>query len=124
MQDIRHHKESFFYSRFWIAILVIFFVITAFSIYKMYRKYDHAKTIRDDFQIELLQTKQHQAELQKNIDSLSTDRGKESEIRDRYRVVKDGEQMILIVDNQESPKLTPPPSKPLTFWQKIINVFH
>lgn len=92
----------------------------------MFKKYTHAKTIRDDFQLELSETQKHQADLQKNIDALSTDRGKEAEIRDRYRVVKDGEQMILIVDNQEKPsaaKAIPPP-QPISFWQKILDLFH
>lgn len=126
MQDIRHHKESFFHSRFWIGVLLIFFCITAFSVFKMFKKYTHAKTIRDDFQLELSETQKHQADLQKNIDALSTDRGKEAEIRDRYRVVKDGEQMILIVDNQEKPSVTKAisPPQPINFWQKILGLFH
>ncbi len=65
----------------------------------------HAKTIRDDFQSELVQIEQQHEKLQKNIGNLSTERGLEAEIRDRYRVVKEGEQMILIVDNLEEKEL-------------------
>jgi cell division protein FtsB len=104
MQDIRHHKESFFHTRFWIVILLLICGVLTLSVVRMVKKYVHAKSIRDDYAVELKQNQQHQAELQKNIVALSTDRGKEAEIRDRYRVVKQGEQMILIVDNDKSIK--------------------
>jgi cell division protein FtsB len=109
MQGIHRHKESFFFSHFWVGVLVVVFGIASFSVFKMYKKYIHAKSVRNDFHTELLQTQQKQAKLQENIDALSTDRGKESEIRDRYRVVKEGEQMILIVDNGQ--KVTDSPEQ-------------
>lgn len=101
MQGIRHHKESFFHTRFWIVVLVLLCILLVTSVIKISKKYIHAKSIRDEYQAELTQATEHQADLQKNIDALSTDRGKEQEIRDRYRVVKQGEQMILIVDNDK-----------------------
>lgn len=101
MQGIRHHKESFFHTRFWIVVLVIICTLLTISVIKIAKKYSHAKSIRNDYQLELSQIQAHEKELQKNIDALSTDRGKEAEIRDRYRVVKHGEQMILIVDNNK-----------------------
>jgi cell division protein FtsB len=101
MQDIRRHKESFFHSRFWIGFLIIICVICGFSTFRMYKKYVHAQQIKNDYSHELVQVQDHALTLKKNIDALSTDRGKETEIRDRYRVVKEGEQMILIVDNDE-----------------------
>ena len=117
MQGIRHHKESFFHTRFWVAVLVILTLVLSLSVFRMYRKYAHAKEIRNEYQDELSQVQSQQAMLQKNIDALSTDRGKEAEIRDRYRVVKQGEQMILIVDNDK--KATPPPA-PQGLWAWFV----
>lgn len=129
MQGIKHHKESFFHTRFWIAVLLVICGVLSVSVYKIYKKYNHAKTIRDDYRAELEQVKDHRADLQKNIDALSTERGKEEEIRDRYRVVKEGEQMILIVDNdKKEPKIPESENEVHTsgfqrIWNKILSIF-
>jgi cell division protein FtsB len=99
MQENRNHSRSFFYSIFWILILLFFCVIFILSTINIYKKYLHAKRIKNEYHKELVQSQEKVGQLEKTIDNLSTDRGKETEIRDRYRVVKEGEQMILIVDN-------------------------
>ncbi len=102
MQGIRRHKESFFHTRFWIVVLSVIAILFSISVVKIYQKFVHAKTVRNEYRDELAQIQGQQADLQKNITALSTERGKEEEIRDRYRVVKEGEQMILIVDNSDN----------------------
>lgn len=116
MQGVRHHKESFFHTRFWIVVLLVICIILGASVFKIAKKYIHAKSIRDDYQQELEQVKKHEADLQKNIAALSTERGKEEEIRDRYRVVKQGEQMILIVNNTDEQLEA---EIEHSFWKKI-----
>lgn len=124
MQGVRHHKESFFHTRFWIVVLIVICTLLVISVVKISKKYIHAKSIRDDYQAELTQVQAHEAELRKNIDALSTDRGKETEIRDRYRVVKHGEQMILIVDNDKKVAEIPPESpKPVGIFSRIGHWF-
>ena len=66
MQGIRHHKESFFYTRFWIVVLFIICILLGISVFKVYLKYAHAKSIRNDYRDELAQVKQHEMDLQKN----------------------------------------------------------
>lgn len=125
MQGIRHHKESFFHTRFWIVVLLIICTILIISVVKISKKYIHAKSVRNDYQTELNQVRAHEVELKKNIDALSTDRGKEAEIRDRYRVVKHGEQMILIVDNDKKESNDPiPVNEPKGFWEKLKNLIN
>ncbi len=122
MQGIRHHKESFFHTRFWIVVLVILCILFGISVIKTSKKFIHAKSIRNEYRDELAQVTQHQADLQKNIDALSTERGKEAEIRDRYRVVKQGEQMILIIDNDKNGSADVPEDNP-GFFKSIGNWF-
>jgi cell division protein FtsB len=125
MQGIRHHKESFFHTRFWIVVLLIICTILIISVVKISKKYIHAKSVRNDYQTELNQVRAHEVELKKNIDALSTDRGKEAEIRDRYRVVKHGEQMILIVDNDKKESNDPiPVNETKGFWEKLKNLIN
>lgn len=123
MQPVKHHKEKFWYTRFWIVILLILCGLFGMSVINIARKHHHARTIRDDYQKELDQIQEHERVLKENIASLSTDRGKEAEIRDRYRVVKEGEQMILIVDNDEK-KDAPPVSEPSkNIFRRFIQFF-
>ncbi len=89
----------------------------------MYKKYVHAQQIKNDYHKELLQVQNHATELKNNIDALSTDRGKETEIRDRYRVVKEGEQMILIVDNDDEKKSPESVQVPVGRWEQVIYFF-
>ncbi len=98
MQENRNYSRSFFHSIFWILILLFFCVIFILSTINIYRKYLHAKRIKNEYHKELVQSQEKVGQLEKTIDNLSTDRGKETEIRDRYRVVKEGEQIILIVE--------------------------
>jgi len=121
MQDIKHHKEKFFHTRFWIVILLLACGLLCVSVVNMAKKHHHARTIRDDYQKELAQIQDHEQILKQNIAALSTDRGKETEIRDRYRVVKEGEQMILIVDNAEKQPAPAPEKK--GFFGGIVQFF-
>ncbi len=95
----------------------------------MYKKYTHAKKIRDEVALELLDVQNNKESLERNITALSTDRGKEAEVRDRYRVVKEGEQMILIVDNKktvdqsDSNELSLPEEEKTGILEKVINFF-
>lgn len=123
MQDVRRHKESFFHSRFWIGFLLIICILLGLSTFRMYKKYVHAQQIKNDYHKELLQVQNHATELKNNIDALSTDRGKETEIRDRYRVVKEGEQMILIVDNDDEKKSPESVQVPVGRWEQVIYFF-
>ena len=118
MQGVRHHKESFFHTRFWIVVLLVICTILGAAVIKMVRKYAHAKTTRDDYHEELMEVQKHESDLEKNISALSTERGKEEEIRDRYRVVKQGEQMILIVNNDKEQEIKTESEAP-GFFQRI-----
>jgi cell division protein FtsB len=123
MQDVRRHKESFFHSRFWIGFLLTVCVILGLSTFRMYKKYIHAQQIKNDYYNELIQVQNHATVLKNNIDALSTDRGKESEIRDRYRVVKEGEQMILIVDNNDKETSENSVPEPMGWRARVIYFF-
>ena len=64
---------------------------------KMQSTIDNRVAIANE--LEVLSTRE--AALQEEIDRLSTDRGIEEEIRSKYQVGHEGEQMIVIVQEQE-----------------------
>src|ERR1044072_1255561 len=51
-------------------------------------------------QVELAKLKSHQQELEKHVDYLSSEQGIEAELRTKYRAIKQGESVAVIVDDE------------------------
>ena len=84
---------------FFIAVILLF---SLNSTYKMYEKAaetngDRSLTLREK---ETLLAKEN--ELSERISKLKTERGMEEEIRNKYRVVKNGEGVIIVVGAGEN----------------------
>ena len=116
MRHLLIKKKSWFYSP-WIACLLILFVVWGIvSVTRAYMKQREAVSLRDESQKELGGLEQKQQELTTKIDDLSTSQGMEAEVRQRYRVVKPGEQLVIVVDNKDGAAAQA--QKP-SFWQKL-----
>lgn len=110
-------KRSWFHSpvlAVFLAILVIWAMVAAVGAFKKDRE---AKGLRDQYARDLSQLRSKQSELSEKIRVLSTDRGMEAEVRSRYRVVKPGEQLVVVVDNRDPSAVSP--GKAPTFWDRI-----
>ncbi len=90
------------YSRPVLVVLVIFLIIFANAAYGMYDKFVETGVNSDITLRERSDLKAKQIELESRLEQLKTDRGIEEEIRKKFRVVKDGEGVIIVVDNKIS----------------------
>jgi cell division protein FtsB len=98
------------------VVLVLFVIWGGVAVIRAYAKQREAVVNRNTSIRELKEVKEKQAELSANIENLSTERGLEAEVRNRYRVAKPGEQLVIVVDNKEgSEDVTKKPS----FWEKL-----
>ena len=79
-----------------VAAAVLLFV--ARGAWGMYQKNLEATEKRNITEEHLSELKQREAELSGDILNLSTDRGVEGEIRDRFMVAKDGENVMIVTD--------------------------
>ena len=61
--------------------------------------------------------------LQSEINKLNTTQGVEESIRDKFQVVKPGENMVVIVNDPENHTTTPPTSTSHGFWDYIKKFF-
>lgn len=113
-------KRSWFYSPLVAVALVAFIALSGLSVVRAYMKQREAVTMRDEYVRELSQMKDKESDLTRQIDTLSTERGLEAEIRERYRVVKPGEQLVIVVDNGSGAAGSS--QQKLTFLQKIRNM--
>lgn len=116
MRHILVKKKSWFYSPIVAIILVIFVVWGGVSVVRAGLKQREAIHLRDESRKELAELEEKQVVLGQKIENLSTEQGVEAEVRQRYRVVKPGEQLVIVVDNEEGESVSV--EKP-SFWQKL-----
>ena len=116
-------KKNFMHSRAALSVLGILVILlggSALSVYEKSRDVVRNKRLAED---NLESLKKKQAELKEKIDGLKTDAGMEEAIRDKYRAVKEGEGLIVIVDENASASgsRSAPPEK--NWWQAVKDFF-
>ncbi len=100
MLDFRERNQlrRTLYAKPTILILGILTVLIARGAWGMYTKSTEAKAKRDKATTELQELQKYEAQLNQDISTLSTERGQEGEIRDRYMVAREGEKVIVVTD--------------------------
>ncbi|MEI8224136.1 MAG: septum formation initiator family protein [bacterium] len=114
---IAHKKKSWTHSPVLAVFLVVVLCWGLFVVYRMYVKNREAVALRNQFQSELDTLNEKQEELADKITHLSTDRGLEAEVRNRYRVIRPGEQLVIVVDDAAQSNKTP--SVNPSWWVRI-----
>lgn len=99
-----HEKRkirSIVYSKPVVAFLMIVTIVLSFSVYHRYtvaEEMKHKLNVRED---ELHELEQRAEVLESKVQYLRDERGIEEELRNRFDVVKDGEQVIILVDEPQ-----------------------
>ena len=104
MFDFQEKKNirRFFYAKPTIVIIFAIIVLSVNSTYKMYKK---AAETRGEKNISFNENKaleERKNELLVRIGELKTERGLEEEIRNKFRVVKSGEEVVIVVESKEA----------------------
>jgi cell division protein FtsB len=89
------------YAKPTIIALVIVFLFVANGAWGMYQKSTTSITNKNSAEGELSSLKSREIELSQDIVNLSTDRGIEEEIRERFMVAKEGESVMVIANPKE-----------------------
>lgn len=91
--------------RLGIAALLFLVLVAASGVWSVYQKERESLQLRSEAENQYNTLSQQQTQLQSDIASLETDRGKEAALRQQYAVGKKGEGLIIIVDPKaEQPK--------------------
>lgn len=85
-----------------IAILVLVAGFLSMSVYERYEVEREMSVRREQAEDELRALKQRAALLESQVDYLEHDRGIEAEIRGRFDVAKEGEQVVIILEDERS----------------------
>lgn len=118
----KRRLKRFLYSKFTLAVLVIFIGLLLNAIWGVYQKQKLAKDNSDKVATALESLTSREEALSEEISRLKQSDGLEEEIRKKYGLVKPGEEVIMIVSKgEEESLLSPKPS--VGFWQKMLGWF-
>ena len=73
-------------------------VLSAMGVWSAYGKEQESRALRQEAEMQLGDLSQRQEQLDADIASLETDRGKEQVLREQYALAARGEGLIVIVD--------------------------
>src|SRR3989344_1248198 len=95
----RKSLRTFFKSRYFIVILLIVAFLAAKGAYNAYLRYERSQEAVDRIQAERSGLEERESALEKTLKGLETPEGVDRELRSNYGMVKDGEDLIIIVND-------------------------
>jgi len=104
MKDFKTRKPTqrpFHYSWFFLVILIIIFAFLVRSAYSSFSKKRDTTLEKEKYETRLHNLEEKKINLENKIEHLKTDRGLEEELRKRFNISKEGEQIIKIIENQD-----------------------
>lgn len=123
MLDFQQKRKirSVAYNRITLVVLFLFLLFIARSTWMVFRKEQISSDMKNISQKNVEELRLREKELTSKIDRLATTPGIEEEIRLKFNVVKEGENMVVVVPNEESEASTT--DQDVSLWQKIKNFF-
>ena len=114
-------KRSFLFS-FLVVVGLIFIILLSPKIFRLTVKAKESFENKQKAEQNLVDLKTQKVELENDLNLLNTNFGLESEIRDKFPVVKEGEEMVVFVHDQGGEDRNNTKSN-LSLWQRIKNLF-
>ena len=114
--------KRFLYSKVTFTILVVLVALFLNAVYGVYKKQDITKDNLSKTASSLDGLLAREKMLSSEIERLKTESGTEEEIREKYGLVKPGEEVIVVVDKNGDPGSNPTVTE-ISFWEMIVNWF-
>jgi cell division protein FtsB len=106
------------YSKLTLAVLVILIGFLGNALWGVYKKQSLTRDNLDKTAATFDSLQAREKMLSSEIDRLKTVKGTEQEIREKYGLIKPGEEVIVVVDDGADPASVTAPSG-ASFWQKV-----
>jgi len=117
----KNRWRKIMYSKVTIIMLLVVLIFLINSVFTIYSKYEKSREGSDLARQELENLKDRQTTLQNKINSLKQASGVEAEIRDKFAVTKEGEKVIVLVEEKDT-NLNPV-VKEKSWWQKFLDLW-
>lgn len=100
MLDAKHKRDParLLMKRLFLVILAGVVVFASTSVWNVYTKERESRALRTQAEMERDEIFSRELELKKDIEWLSTNRGKEEALREQYALAAEGENLIIIFD--------------------------
>ncbi len=123
MLDFQQKRKarSIAYNKITIVILIMLVLVGARSTWLVYQKKVSSEEMKNESLKNVENLRLRDEELKQKIDRLKTKEGIEEEIRLKYNVVKEEENMVVVVEDEKTEVATT--SSKVSFWQKFMNLF-
>lgn len=122
LQD-RHFLKNFVNSYFFIFLMIGLSVVISKTIVDLYYKNSLARQKREEAELKLQQLVSAKQNLTETVNSLSTKEGMERELRNKFNLVRPGEKVIVIVDEQKPKEEQVIDVEKKSFCGTIFNTF-
>jgi len=103
-----------------IILLVLIAALVTSALFGVYKKSQEALSRRGSLQAEFEVLMQRKAYLEEEVQRLKTKIGIEEEIIDRFGVSKPGEEVLVIVEDEENENGSDQEGDKKSFWQTIF----
>lgn len=102
MREFQEKKRirRYIYSPITLIVLLGVLYVVGRATWNVSLKQNDSETKKDQTQGRYEQLVSHRDALEASVAKLKTDEGVEQEIRDKFRMAKDGEQLIVIIDDK------------------------
>lgn len=100
----------------------VFILIFSWSVFGFWNKMEETSKNKKIVEAKVALLKQQKEKLLSDINSLNTDEGKEKVFRENFGLAKEGEDMIVIVDDKNQPA-APKTNSSSSFLSKIKSWF-
>lgn len=119
----RKKLRKILYSKFTLVVLVGLFFVVGEGAWQVHQKAVVAQTERGIAARSLVELQSRTNELETSLARLKSDKGVEEEIRQKYTVARNGEEVVIVVD--ENAKKSENGVAPLSesFWQRLAAAF-
>jgi cell division protein FtsB len=119
----KKNKRKLMHSKPVLIILSILVLLFIYNVIKLANKAADTKRNREIAENKIIELQKQKEDLTKQIEKLNTEKGIEEDIREKFGLGKEGEGMIVIVDD-ESKNNNESAEKSGGFWSFLKNLFN
>ncbi len=105
-----------------LALLILFILVLAAcsALWDVYKKERDSRVLKNQAEAQLFNLTMQENHLSAEITRLETARGKEELLRQNYEMAKEGENVIMIIEPPESPRVLATTSPMMRWMHRII----
>ena len=120
----KQKAREFLYSKLTIAVILFFVVMLIPGVYSIYVKLGESEKDRTAAERDLADLEEREQMLTQKVEQGKTERGLEEQIREKFNVAKEGESVIVLVDQPVVASTTQNEANVFkAVWQRLKKAF-